>query len=531
MSATEPGDFKLFFESAVGLNLVLYPDLTIAAVSDAYLKATMTKREEILGKGLFEVFPDNPGDLHGIGASNLRNSFDYVLKNKKNHRIPVQKYDIKKPDGSFAERYWNAVNKPILNKNNEVIYIIHRVDDVTELVNLKKAHDKNLKEAENLSVYVEEEEIEAFKRLKDFEETQKQLLKEIAIRKAAEEKAKETHTLLLSSIESLDAVLIFSVDKNYKMLIFNTAFKNAIQLAYGIEVKIGMNLFDLITSDEDKQKAKRNLNIAMTGTSHVTIEEYGVKEINYFETRSSPIFNDEREIIGITVLSTNITERRNADDQIKALNQELEAFTYSVAHDLRAPLRIIDGYSSLLMDEHRKELTEEATRLLKNISKNANQMGNLIDDLLEFSKLGRLPVNKKSVNVTQLLNSIVEEQMHLVDSNRVTIKLGKIHNLKCDPVLIKNVFSNYISNAIKYSQTKDKSTVEVGSTKNSEETIYFVKDNGVGFDMKYANKLFGVFQRLHSMADFEGTGIGQAIPPLKVFQNPPSNPISIGSSW
>src|SRR5689334_19247104 len=131
-------NFQQLFESAPGLNLILKPDFTIVAVSDAYLHATMTKRGDITGKGLFDVFPDNPDDPSATGESNLRASLMQVLKSKTAHTMAVQKYDIRRPDGSFEERYWSPINKPVFNAEDEIELIIHRVEDVTEFVNLQK---------------------------------------------------------------------------------------------------------------------------------------------------------------------------------------------------------------------------------------------------------------------------------------------------------------------------------------------------------------------------------------------------------
>ncbi len=130
-------DFQSLFEAAPGLYLVLFPDLTIVAVSDANARATMTVRNEIIGKGLFEIFPDNPNDNSADGVSNLRVSLNSVIKNKTAHAMAIQKYDIRKPDGTFEIRYWNPINKPVLNSKEEIVYIIHRVDDVTEFVEIK----------------------------------------------------------------------------------------------------------------------------------------------------------------------------------------------------------------------------------------------------------------------------------------------------------------------------------------------------------------------------------------------------------
>jgi light-regulated signal transduction histidine kinase (bacteriophytochrome) len=200
-----------------------------------------------------------------------------------------------------------------------------------------------------------------------------------------------------------------------------------------------------------------------------------------------------------------------AEERITNLNKELDSFTYSVAHDLRAPLRVIDGYSQILRDEYQHALDGEGVRLLGVIATNARQMGQLIDDLLGFSRLGKLPVNFQQVDMKALVSQVIDEQLMFADKNKIEFRIGTLDPAMCDSTLMRHVLSNLVSNAIKYSGKKEKSYIEIGSEEKADEIIYFVKDNGSGFDMQYADKLFGVFQRLHKMSDFEGTGVGLAI--------------------
>lgn len=203
--------------------------------------------------------------------------------------------------------------------------------------------------------------------------------------------------------------------------------------------------------------------------------------------------------------------RKTTENEIVHLNKELEAFSYSVAHDLRAPLRIIDGYTQILVEDQLANLNEESQRLLSVISANVRNMGQLIDDLLNFSKLGRVQIRKSSVNVKSIINPIINDQIIVYGKNQFKINIKNTLTLKCDSILIHHVFHNLITNAVKYSAKTKNPIIEIDSYKENDGIVYSVKDNGVGFDMKYANKLFGVFQRLHKPADFEGTGVGLAI--------------------
>ncbi|MBS1654103.1 MAG: PAS domain-containing protein [Bacteroidetes bacterium] len=376
-------NFQLLFESAPGLNLVLFPDWTIAAVSEAYLEATMTTREGIIGRGLFEVFPDNPDDPEADGVENLRASLSYVLQKKQSHTMAVQKYDIRRKDGSFEERYWSPKNKPVLDASGEVLYIIHRVEDVTEFVRMKKEEAIQVKTTRDLESRLEE---------------------------------------------------------------------------------MGMEIYN----------------------SALTIQAK----------------NEQ--------LQEEITERIKAEAALMELNEELESFTYSVSHDLRAPLRIIDGFAGILSEDKSGVLGEEGERQLKVIQDNAKKMGLLIDDLLKLSKAGRSDLRLEQTSMNQLLAPLLEEQVsHALNDPRVGI--ASLEDTVADTGLIRQVWVNLISNAFKYSSGVPEPEILIRSAVEGEEIVYSVTDNGVGFDMKYADRLFGAFQRLHKPSEFEGTGIGLAL--------------------
>lgn len=201
-------DFKQLFESLHGLYLILMPDLTIVAVSDTYANATMTKRDEIIGKGLFEVFPDNPDDKSADGVSNLRQSLNYVLRNKAAHTMAVQKYDIRKPNGEFEVRYWSPVNKPVLNDRQEVICIIHRVEDVTEFVKMKNEQIQKDIFSEELQTRLRDAEIEVIKRSKDIQKMNAELEDKVTDRtqhlKEANELIQKNNDFLLFQKKQLE---------------------------------------------------------------------------------------------------------------------------------------------------------------------------------------------------------------------------------------------------------------------------------------------------------------------------------------
>ena len=212
-------------------------------------------------------------------------------------------------------------------------------------------------------------------------------------------------------------------------------------------------------------------------------------------------------------LQLKIGEVTERTEQLEAANRELEAFSYSVSHDLRAPLRAINGFTSILFEDYADRLPAEALRHLQRVKENGDHMGHLVDDLLDFSRLGRQAIRTDRVSIRSLVDRAMAQLSPSLDGRQIELVIGDLPDSECDPALIEQVFINLLSNAFKYSRRREHARVEVGvvDPKESATPVFFVRDNGAGFDMEYANKLFGVFQRLHSSEDFEGTGVGLAI--------------------
>jgi PAS domain S-box-containing protein len=223
------------------------------------------------------------------------------------------------------------------------------------------------------------------------------------------------------------------------------------------------------------------------------------------------IKDDAGQYIKSRTITIDNSDRKQAEMEIKNLNQELEAFTYSVSHDLRAPLRSVDGYARILHEDYRSKLDEEGERVISVIINNARRMGKLIDDLLDFARLGRKELQRSNVDMAGLVNSIKKELLDEEKGRTIQIEIASLDPAPVDIDMIKQVWLNLLSNAIKYTGKIENAHIEIFSIKSEHFVEYVVKDNGVGFDMKYVAKLFGVFQRLHRLQDFSGTGVGLAI--------------------
>jgi light-regulated signal transduction histidine kinase (bacteriophytochrome) len=194
---------------------------------------------------------------------------------------------------------------------------------------------------------------------------------------------------------------------------------------------------------------------------------------------------------------------------LESLNRDLESFSYSVSHDLRSPLRHIHGFSKILTADFSAELPTEARRYLSRIESGAERMGHLIDDLLNFSRIGRRELDRQPVALFAIVEGIAEE-LNEGAVRTIEWRIQPLPTIKGDPALVKQVFVNLLSNAAKFTRTRERPVIEVGSRVLPQGTAIYVRDNGVGFDIKFADKLFGVFQRLHRLEDFEGTGVGLA---------------------
>ena len=342
----------------------------------------MVKMEEIQGRHIFEIFPDNPSELNPMGVNNLKESLERVLKTKKSDALAVQKYDIRLPEnegGHFEERYWSAVNSPILNDEDEVIYIVHRAEDITEFIKLKQLEQAEKALTIKLQTKAELVEIEIFQRAQQIQEANKLL------------------RLINDELEEKNRALIRS-------------------------------------------------------------------------------------------------------------NKELEAFSSSVAHDLRNPLSVIKGVAVILQENH--ELDYKGRQYLHRILLAENKMEHLITDLLKFSHVLKIDLKKEEFDLSKLVEKVAKNIQDMYPQRKIKWMIQKKIKAEGDQNLLQIVVENLLSNAIKYSSKTPQPIVQFGAIDQEGEIIYYIQDNGIGFNQEEADKLFLPFSRLSTSTDFTGTGIG-----------------------
>jgi len=288
------------------------------------------------------------------------------------------------------------------------------------------------------------------------------------------------------------------------------SFANWIIIAGLVLTAVG--IFAAWITSRNITKPLNMLTEATTAISHGNYSSYVISDIyrSYELRKLADAFNLMTSEINLMHHNLeNKVEERTV--QLENVNKELEAFSYSVSHDLRTPLRAINGYSVMLSEDYQAQLDDNGNRMLRNIITNATMMGQLIDDLLSFSKLGKKELVLMPVDMYLLAQTAVDELLQQEPENKYRVTIESLPRAEADQVMIKQVFTNLISNAIKYSSKKAAPEIKIGFSDDDTGTVYYVKDNGAGFNMAYTDKLFGVFQRLHLQEDFEGSGVGLAL--------------------
>jgi PAS domain S-box-containing protein len=345
----------------------------------------------------------------------------------------------------------------------------------------------------------------------------------------------ETQTLMFQSVLDSMGEGLIAADQDGHFLIWNESANKVMGRVHGSVGKLDAlrSYYKVFLPDEITPYPPDRLPLvrALRGESvqvEMMIEHPDRATRVCLEVTARPLKDNHGNLRGGVAVLHDITERKAAEREVQALNQnlearviertaemkaankELEAFTYSVSHDLRAPIRHISGFAKILGEKFRSSLPVEGHEHLQHIVQAAHRMGQMVDEMLKLARLGRQTLTVKVTGLSSLVEDVITLLAPETEGRQVEWKIGQLPFVECDPILVPQVFQNLISNALKYSRPRSPAVIEIGQTEKEGEEVIFVKDNGVGFDMKYSDQLFGVFQRLHVAEEFEGNGIGLA---------------------
>lgn len=455
-------------------------------------------QQEVLGK----PFPGIPKE----NQADFRIKYGQILQGQT---ITIEAKHQKK-DGSLIDI--NILTAPTYDATGKVRGSVGVISDTTER---KRAE-------EEIRRLTEELEQRVIERTAQLETANEELRNEITERKRAE----ETQRRLIAILEGTSDFVGFADAKDTQILYINRAGRKMT----GIEED--EDVTKLKIADVHPEWTNKMLRNEVLPTAIRDGVWRGECAFLNRDGREIPVLmvllahkTPSGEVVIFSTVSRDITELKRAEEEIKKLNEdlksraseleasnkELEAFSYSVSHDLRSPLRAIEGFSRFLFEDYSDILDDEGRRIINVIRQNTQNMGRLIDDLLSFSRLGRQDVRLSQIDMSELARAVFEELKPNIIERTLQSHINALPNGYGDRAMIQQVFVNLFSNAIKFTKPKDVAVIEVNSLAEGEENIYYVRDNGVGFDMQYVGKLFGVFQRLHTQDEFEGTGVGLAL--------------------
>jgi len=436
-------------------------------VNDALVKYSQYTREELLGYTVMEKYPD-------IEQTALFKVMQRCMKERVSEHLETE---FAFPDGAKANFELSIQPMP----HGLLILSI----DITQR---KKAEEKIQKLNEGL-------ELKVIERTAELEANLQQL-------KESEEKFQKAFQASAGgiTITRLSDSAYIEVNESFVQM-----------TGYSKEELIGHNSVELGIAFDVKRREEILKGIREHGSARnfeLTVRHKSGRLIDVIASVETFLLKGVKYALNIIY---DITDRKIAEEHLKIANKEMESFSYSVSHDLRAPLRAINGHAAILEEDYAEKLDAEGLKALRYIISNSKRMGILIDDLLAFSRLGRKNVTVSELNMMDLVEFTVKELLVEEIQSKTDLQINPLPPSYGDQSLIKQVWVNLISNAIKYSRNKPKSEISIGAERKDQMIIYHIKDNGAGFDMRYYDKLFGVFQRLHSEKEFEGTGIGLAI--------------------
>lgn len=550
-------NFKVIFESVPGLYLILLPDLIIYAVSDEYLKATMTTREGIVGRHLFDVFPDNPDDVSADGTANLRTSLNTVLKTKKIHVMANQKYDVRNSDGVFEVRYWSPSNKPILNNNNEVVLIIHAVEDITIRVNHEKEISERVKEVSDYKIALDDAGIVAFTDKKGIIKSVNAKFCEIS-KYSREELIGKDHRIVNSGHHSKefmrDLWLTISSGRVWKGEIKNVAKDGT---PYWVDTRIVPFLdengkpYQYVAVRLDITKQKELEYQLKSQTEELRVQQEELEELNtelQAQTKNLLASEEELKAQQEELILTNyqlrdkrqLLEEKNFEllaasleltqkaEELALSSKYKSEFLANMSHELRTPLNSILLLSKLLADNNESNLSKEQIEFASIIYNSGNNLLELINDILDLSKIesGKMEVDIESVKIEDVYKNLNDLFSALAKEKKVQFSVNVEDNLipvlQSDKIKIEQVLKNFLSNAFKFTEKgsieliiRKPNTHECSKLKiNPENFVSFeVKDSGIGIPESKHLMIFEAFQQADGSTrrKYGGTGLGLSI--------------------
>lgn len=545
-------DFRFLFETAPSLCIVLAPDFRIVAVSDAYLQATKTKRSEVLGRNVFDVFPDNPDDPTATGVQNLNYSLQSVLKNKVPHRMAILKYDIRRSEsegGGFEVRYWSPINSPVLNADGEVTFIINRAEDVTEFVLLKQQDSEKSRINSELQLRTSQMEAEIFLRAHKLQIVNNQLqnLTQAALEINAAFSIEDVLDVITRQayqiIGAHQSVTSMTTDQNWSQAITSVYLsdKYAAWRQYS-EPTNGSGIYALV--------CQVNRSIRMTQgelESHPRWCGFGNEANKHPPMRgwlAAPLIGRDGRSIGLIQLSDKYEGEFTLEDEAilmqlvqiasiaienvqlyiasqqaraeaEAANRIKDEFLAVLSHELRTPLNPILGWSKLLQS---KKLDEAKTALaLTTIERNAKLQAELIEDLLDVSRIlqGKLSLNITQVNLVSIIEAAIETVRLAAEAKSIKIEtafnIEEFARVSGDSSRLQQVVWNLLSNAVKFSQVGGDIKVRLEYIDTIAQIT--VSDTGKGIDADFLPHVFEYFRQADSTTTrkFGGLGLGLAI--------------------
>jgi PAS domain S-box-containing protein len=489
-------DFRVLFENAPGLFLVLRPELTIVAASDAYLRASMTAREAIVGRNIFEVFPDNPADQAANGVANLRASLQHVIATRMAHVMPIQKYDIRRPEsegGGFEERYWSPVNSPVVAADGSLSFIIHRVEDVTQ------AHlGARQLAAMNWELAQAQEELQASQRFLD------------------------------SIVEEMPNMLFVKEATTLKFVRFNKAGERLLGLSR--EALIGRSDRDLFPADEAEAFISKDREV-LKGQHVVHIAEEPIHTpagVRYLRTHKVPILDEHGRARYLLGVSEDITEEKRAAGELARARDEAEdssraksEFLARMSHELRTPLNSIIGFSEVLADGTFGALNDKQQRYVGNVITSGRHLLELINDILDLSKVEarRMDLVKTPVSAATMVTQVQTLLAPLADEKDISLTSrvdDGLPTLFADDARLRQMLGNLVGNAIKYTRAGGRVTITARAVTGADGAPWIelaVEDNGIGIGAEDQERIFGEFEQVASsyVRAQQGTGLGLAL--------------------